>query len=134
MRCSWLINVLGLFVLPYVFGSELWPNRIRSFGAAIAQAWHWIFHYAMTAAAPSLLQSMDNWGAFAFYAVWCAIALGYVYLVVPEIATLSLEEINEVFRGHWFKAYQQTKPTIDGKALDPLDVEHQRVESKAGVE
>jgi MFS family permease len=30
----------GLFVLPYVFGGELWPNRIRSFGGAISQCFH----------------------------------------------------------------------------------------------
>lgn len=98
-------------MLPYVFGGELWPNRIRSFGAAVSQAFHWLFHYAMTAAAPSILENMDNWGAFVFYAGWCAAALVYVYLAVPEIATLSLEEMNEVFKGSWFKAYRATKST-----------------------
>lgn len=63
----------------------------------------------MTAAAPSILDSMDNWGAFIFYATWCAIALIYVFLVVPEIATLSLESVNEVFRGPWYTAFKRTK-------------------------
>lgn len=119
-------TLTGLFVLPYVFGGELWPNRIRSFGAALSQAWHWLFHYAMTSAAPSLLDSMDNWGAFIFYAGWCAFALVYVYLVVPEIANLTLEEIDDVFRGSWFKAYKRRKPTTHGQAVDGDGAESQR--------
>ncbi|KAG7141684.1 quinate permease like protein [Verticillium longisporum] len=31
---------VGLFILPYVFGGELWPNRIRSFGRALGQTFH----------------------------------------------------------------------------------------------
>lgn len=91
----------------------------------MSQAWHWLFHYAMTSAAPSLLESMDNWGAFIFYAGWCAFALVYVYLAVPEIATLSLEEINEVFRGSWFKAYRRNKPTPRNEAEDGSVRSHQ---------
>lgn len=29
---------IGLYTLPYLFGAELWPNRIRSFGGALSQA------------------------------------------------------------------------------------------------
>ena len=81
----------------------------------------------MTAAAPSILENMDNWGAFVFYAGWCAFALIYVYLAVPEIATLSLEEMNEVFRGSWFKAYRT------GKAKQAGDVEGVSVGSQRYV-
>lgn len=31
---------VGLYTLPYLFGAELWPNRIRSFGGAISQCFH----------------------------------------------------------------------------------------------
>ena len=31
---------IGLFILPYVFGGELWPNQIRSLGGAISQCFH----------------------------------------------------------------------------------------------
>lgn len=95
------LKSIGLLTLPYVFGGELWPNRIRSFGAALSQTFHWLFHYAMTYALPSLLTRTDNWGAFIFFAAWCAGGLVYVYLLVPEIAGLSVEEIDEIFRGSW---------------------------------
>ncbi|KAI1626220.1 putative sugar transporter [Exophiala viscosa] len=104
---------VGLLILPYVFGGEIWPNRIRSFGAAITQCFHWLFYYGVSAGFPSILSSMDNWGAFLFFAGWCFIALIYVFLMVPEISGLSVEEIDDLFKGPWFNAYRRSKtPTI----------------------
>lgn len=56
----------------------------------------------MTYALPSLLTRTDNWGAFIFFAAWCAAGLIYVYLLVPEIAGLTVEEIDKIFKGSWF--------------------------------
>lgn len=98
--------------MPYVFGGELWPNRIRSFGGALSQTFHWLFIYAMKFSVPSLLTATDDWGAFIFFAAWCIIAGIYVFFVVPEVAGLSVEEIEEVFKGSWFNAYKRSKHRI----------------------
>lgn len=110
---------VGLFILPYVFGSELWPNRIRSFGSAVGQTFHWLFLYAMKYSFAPLLQATNNWGAFLFYAACCALALLYVFLVVPEVAGLSVEEIDDIFKGSWFNAYRRTRqpPVINALEL-----------------
>ncbi|CAI6087026.1 unnamed protein product [Clonostachys chloroleuca] len=73
----------------YVFGSELWPNRIRSFGAALSQTFHWLFIYGVKFSIPSLLKATNNWGAFIFFAGWCALALGHVYVMVPETSIMA---------------------------------------------
>ncbi|KND91999.1 putative quinate permease [Tolypocladium ophioglossoides CBS 100239] len=100
---------VGLLVLPYVFGGELWPNRIRSFGGALGQTFHWLFTYAMQFSVPSLLDKTDEWGAFIFFAAGCGISLIYVYLMVPEVAGLNVEDIEDVFKGPWFNAYRRLK-------------------------
>ncbi|KAL2205488.1 general substrate transporter [Sarocladium strictum] len=100
---------VGLLILPYVFGGELWPNRLRSFGSALSQTFHWLFYYGLNAGMPSILSNMDNWGAFIFFAGWCFISLLYVFFMVPEIAGLSMEEMDEIFKGPWFTAWR-TKP------------------------
>ncbi|KAH7143553.1 general substrate transporter [Dactylonectria macrodidyma] len=112
--------VVGLYILPYVFGGELWPNRIRSFGSALSQCFHWLFIFAMAYGAPSLLKTTNNWGAFIFFAGWCFISLLYVYLMVPETSGLSVEEMDDIFRGSWFNAARRSKKqttihTIDGR-------------------
>ncbi|KAK0387044.1 hypothetical protein NLU13_5357 [Sarocladium strictum] len=109
---------VGLLILPYVFGGELWPNRLRSFGSALSQCFHWLFYYGINFAMPSILANMHNWGAFIFFAGWCFIALLYVFFMVPEIAGLSMEEMDEIFKGSWFNAWR-SKP----KKQEELPVE-----------
>ncbi|KAJ5352232.1 hypothetical protein N7452_001206 [Penicillium brevicompactum] len=100
---------VGLFILPYVFGGELWPNRIRSFGGAVGATFHWLFIYAIKYAFPKILTSMNNWGAFIFFAGWCFLGLLYTYLIVPEVAGLSVEEIDAIFQGPWYNAFTRSK-------------------------
>jgi hypothetical protein len=88
---------IGLYSLPYLFGAELWPNRIRSFGGTLSQCFHWLFYFAITKATPSLLEGTDQWGAFVLFAAFCAVAFGYAFFFVPETSGLSLEEIDRIF-------------------------------------
>ncbi|CAG9985146.1 unnamed protein product [Clonostachys byssicola] len=104
--------VVGLYILPYVFGGELWPNRIRSFGSALSQCFHWLFLFAMVYGAPSLLEQTNNWGAFIFFGSWCFISLVYVYLMVPESSGLSVEELDRIFSGSWFNAARSTGANV----------------------
>lgn len=78
----------------------------------------------MNFAVPSLLSSTNNWGAFLFFAGWCFIAICYVFLMVPETAGLSVEEIDGLFRGPWFNAYKSAGrsnvPTLDAEDLEQV--------------
>ncbi|KAL3463586.1 general substrate transporter [Aspergillus heterothallicus] len=105
---------IGLLVLPYVFGAELWPNRIRSFGAAFSQAFHWLFYFAVNKGMPSLLADTDNWGAFLFFAAWCAVALLYVFFTVPETAGAGLEDLDRLFEAPLWRAYRSVREAFRG--------------------
>jgi sugar porter (SP) family MFS transporter len=94
---------VGLYTLPYLFGAELWPNRIRSFGGAISQCFHWLFYFAITKATPSILDSMEVWGAFLFFLAWCAVAFVYTVFCVPETRGLSLDEMDALFERPLYK-------------------------------
>lgn len=58
---------------------------------------------------PNILSQMNNWGAFIFFAGWCFIALLYVFFMVPEVAGLSMEEMDALFKGPWFNAWRTAK-------------------------
>jgi hypothetical protein len=78
----------------------------------------------MTFALPSLLSRTNNWGAFIFFASWCAAALLYVYLLVPEIAGLTVEEIERVFSGPWrlfgrHAEFRGSHSILEGQDLPP---------------
>jgi len=88
---------IGLYSLPYLFGAELWPNHIRSFGGTISQCFHWFFYFAITKATPSLLSGLHQWGAFILFDGFCLLAFVYMYFFVPETTGLGLEKINALF-------------------------------------
>lgn len=104
---------VGLYTLPYLFGAELWPNRIRSFGGALSQCFHWLFYFAITKATPSILQSMDTWGAFLFFVVWCIIAFLYTLFFVPETSGLSLEEMDAIFEKPMYRMRKSARGELD---------------------
>lgn len=75
----------------------------------MGQTFHWLFIYAVKYSVPPLLEATNNWGAFIFFAGWCFLGLVYTYLMVPEVAGLSVEEIDEIFNGPWLNAFRKTK-------------------------
>ncbi|KAF4461424.1 quinate transport [Fusarium albosuccineum] len=125
---------VGLLVLPYVFGAELWPNSIRSFGSALSQTFHWLFYFGINRATPSILESMHNWGAFIFFAGWCFVSLIYVFLAVPETAGLPLEHIDALFECAWWQIRTKAKTmhvdAITGRGIDEEDSEREDVQGK----
>ncbi|KAJ5088024.1 general substrate transporter [Penicillium angulare] len=102
---------IGLYSLPYLFGAELWPNKIRSFGGALSQCFHWMFYFAITKATPSMLSSLHQWGAFVLFIGFCVVALLYTYFMVPETAGMSLEEINRIFERPLFLLARPLSPS-----------------------
>lgn len=108
----------GLYLLPYIFGGELWPNKIRSFGGALGQTFHWLFIYAMGFGLPSLLEKTNNWGAFIFFAGWCFIALLYVYFMIPETAGMTVEQIDNLFKGPWLGAHRRSARQADAATAE----------------
>ncbi|KAF2011988.1 putative transporter [Aaosphaeria arxii CBS 175.79] len=100
---------VGLYTLPYLFGAELWPNRIRSFGGALSQGFHWLFYFGITKATPALLNAMNQWGAFVFFVAWCVVALIYSYIMVPETAGRALENMDALFEGPWWAMRKAAK-------------------------
>ncbi|KAK6202205.1 hypothetical protein LQW54_008917 [Pestalotiopsis sp. IQ-011] len=109
---SWAV---GLYTLPYLFGAELWPNRIRSFGGALSQSFHWLFCLAITKATPSLISSMNTWGVFRFFAAWCIVGLLYTYFSVPETSGLSLDDLDRIFERHIYQMRRHlTREIEDG--------------------
>lgn len=79
---------------------------------------HWLFFYGINAGTASLLAQTNNWGAFIFFAAWCGVSLIYVYFMVPEIAGLSIEEIETLFKGPWFNAYRRVAKSSETVVIE----------------
>lgn len=96
------------------------PNRIRSFGGAVSQSFHWLFYFAITKATPSILSSMGKYGAFYFFAARCLVAWIYTFFMVPETSGRSLESMDVLFEGRWWEMRKNAHigDGVDGKQVD----------------
>ena len=57
---------IGLCTVQYLYGTEIYPTRIRGVCYAINMALHWFFQFAVVRVTPNMFVSLDIYGAYIF--------------------------------------------------------------------
>ncbi|KAL5322138.1 hypothetical protein ACEPPN_010108 [Leptodophora sp. 'Broadleaf-Isolate-01'] len=123
---------IGLCTVQYLYGTEIYPTRIRSVCYATNMALHWFFQFAVVRVTPNMFVSFDVWGAYVFWAMVCA--LGFVVLGVwaPETKGVPMEMMEELFRGKWYMGWNAKVDTRraerEGDELHEKDISKMEVE------
>lgn len=94
---------IGLCTIPYLYATELFPTRTRSFSYAANMGLHWFFQFAVVRVTPVMLTSLNIWGAYVFWALVCGIGLVVLALWAPETSGIPMEKMHELFERHWWK-------------------------------
>jgi sugar porter (SP) family MFS transporter len=77
----------------WVLLGEMFPNRIRAAGLAVAAAAQWIANFAVTTTFPVLSQGIALWFAYGVYAFFAALSFVFVFGRVHETKGMELEEM-----------------------------------------
>ncbi|CAH2056750.1 unnamed protein product [Thlaspi arvense] len=87
--------------LGWLIPSEIFPLEIRSAGQSINVAVNFLFTFIV---AQSFLPMLCHFkaGIFFFYGGWAAAMTGFVYLFLPETKNVPIEQMERVWRMHWF--------------------------------
>jgi sugar porter (SP) family MFS transporter len=93
--CAIACYAMTLAPLTWVLISEIFPNRIRSFGVSITVSALWISSFALTYSYPFIVRSLSSAGSFFLYGTICLAGGVFVFLFVPETKGRTLEEIEE---------------------------------------
>lgn len=109
-------NVTILFICLYVAGfawswgplawlvpSEIFPLEIRSAGQSINVSVNMLFTFIIGQVFLTLLCNM-KFGLFYFFGGFVIIMTIFVYFFVPETKNVPIDEMNKVWKGHWFWA------------------------------
>ncbi|KAL2831457.1 general substrate transporter [Aspergillus cavernicola] len=88
---------IGLCTVQYLYGTEIYPTRIRSVCYATNMALHWFFQFAVVRVTPNMFVQLDIYGAYVFWALVCAV--GFAVLGVP------MERMEELFSGRWWMGW-----------------------------
>lgn len=91
--CTIGFYALSLAPVTWVLISELFPNRMRSFGVSVAVSALWIASFILTFTFPLLQRSVGSAGTFWTYAGICFAGFLFVLAAVPETKGKSLEQI-----------------------------------------
>ncbi|KAJ6156253.1 hypothetical protein N7497_005138 [Penicillium chrysogenum] len=102
---------IGLCTVPYLYGTEIFPTRIRNVSYAISMALHWFFQFAVVRVTPNMFVSLDVWGAYLFWALICFSGLVILGIWMPETKGVPIERMGDLFDGPWYLRWR-AKPTV----------------------
>lgn len=94
---------LGWNSIQYLINAEVFPLQARSMAASLVMCFHFINQYANSKALPSMLLSMNDWGAMIFFAVVSLAGMIFAWFFIPEAAGLELEQVEYLFSRKWYK-------------------------------
>ena len=97
---------IGLCTVQYLYGTEVFPTRIRSVSYASSMALHWFFQFAVVRVTPNMFVSLDVWGAYVFWALICGFGFVILGLWAPETKGVPMERMGELFQGHWWMGWR----------------------------
>jgi len=83
--------------VPFTYSAEVFPLSHREVGMSWAVATNNFWATVVSITFPRQLRAFSVSGAFGFYAAMNCIALGLIFLFVPETKQRSLEELDYVF-------------------------------------
>ncbi|MCV7099434.1 sugar porter family MFS transporter [Mycobacterium palustre] len=94
---------MGFGSLGWVYASESFPSRLRSIGSSAMLTSNLVANAIVAAVFLTMLHSLGGAGTFAVFAVFAAVAFGFVYRYAPETKGRQLEEIRHFWEngGRW---------------------------------
>lgn len=87
---------VGLFLIPFMYASEIAPLSIRHKVTAAGACTNWLFNFLVAEVTP-VAESNLGWKYYIVYACISAFAFVVFYFFYPETKGRTLEEINEIF-------------------------------------
>jgi sugar porter (SP) family MFS transporter len=100
MVCMIYLFVIGYSAswgpIPWVYLSEIFPTRLRSYGVGMGAATQWLFNFTVTYVTPNAINHI-GWKTFIMFACFC-FAMGFwVFFFIKETKGKTLEEMDILF-------------------------------------
>ncbi|KAF5553680.1 sugar inositol transporter [Fusarium mexicanum] len=83
--------------IPWAMPAEIFPSSLRAKGCSFGTMSNWGNNFIIGLITPPMIQNI-GFGTYVFFCVFCAIALVWVYFLVPETNGRTLEQMDSVFK------------------------------------
>ena len=88
-------HAIGQGAVIWVFISEIFPNRVRSYGNSLGSGTHWVFAAIIASTFPLLAGRFGQAPIFAVFAIMMVFQLIFVWKMMPETKGVSLEDLEK---------------------------------------
>lgn len=85
--------------VPWAMPAEIFPSSLRAKGVGLSTASNWLNNFIIGLITPPLVQN-TGFGAYVFFAVFCAGSFAWTWFFVPETNGRSLEQMDHVFKDY----------------------------------
>lgn len=82
--------------IPWVYLSEIFPTRLRSYGVGMGAATQWLFNFCITEITPNAINHI-GWRTFLMFGIFCASMGVWVFFFIKETKGRSLEDMDILF-------------------------------------
>ncbi|KAI0144534.1 putative MFS sugar transporter [Xylariaceae sp. FL1272] len=82
--------------VPWLYQSEIFPNRLREAGVAVGTATQWLFNFTFSQITPHAINNI-GWKTFLIFAILNWALVFYTWFIIKETKGKSLEEMEELF-------------------------------------
>lgn len=124
---------IGLCTMPFVYGPEIFPTRIRNVSHAFSTAFHWFFQFAVVRVTPNMFDSLNVWGAYLFWAIICFLGIVVLGIFMPETKGVPMERMGELFDSPWYMRWRASFKPVDHVSVYPEEGTPLGVDSSADV-
>lgn len=87
--------------LGWLIPSEIFPLEIRSAGQSITVAVNFLFTFIVGQTFLAMLCRFKS-GLFFFFGGWVLVMTVFVYVLLPETKNVPMEQMERIWREHWF--------------------------------
>ena len=91
-------HAIGQGAVIWVFISEIFPNKVRSWGNSLGSSTHWVFAAVIAGNFPWFAGKFGQAPIFGFFAFMMVLQLIFVWRLMPETKGASLEDIEKQMR------------------------------------
>jgi len=82
--------------IPWVYLSEIFPTRLRSYGVGMGAATQWLFNFVITEVTPSAVNHI-GWRTFLMFGIFCFANGLFAFFFIKETKGKTLEEMDVLF-------------------------------------